>query len=119
MRDFRELQVWEKAHRLVLDVYQATGSFPDDERYALRSQIRRAASSIPANIAEGCGRASNKDLAHFVQIALGSAAELEYHLLLSRDLSYLAHEEYESLTAQTVEVKKMATSFVTYLRKNP
>lgn len=81
MKDFRDLKVWEKAHRLTLDIYKATSAFPRDEHYGPTSQIKRSCTSIPANIAEGCGRRSNAELAHFLQIAMGSASELEYHLL--------------------------------------
>jgi four helix bundle protein len=89
MKDFRELKVWEKAHALVLNLYRETTSFPPSELYGLTVQIRRAAASIPANIAEGCGRGSSADFARFLQIAMGSACELEYHLLLARDLGFL------------------------------
>lgn len=89
MRDFRELKVWEKAHCLTLAVYRATTAFPRDEVYGLTSQIRRSCASIPANIAEGCGREGDAELARFLQIAMGSASELEYHLLLTRDLDFL------------------------------
>jgi four helix bundle protein len=85
MRDFRELKVWHKAHQLTLAVYSATKTFPRDELYGLTSQIRRAAVSIGANIAEGAGKNSPAEFGRFLQIALGSASELEYHLLLSGD----------------------------------
>lgn len=87
MRDFRELKVWDKAHALTLDVCRVTKLLPREELYGLTSQIRRAAVSIGANIAEGSGKNSRPDLARFLQIALGSASELEYHLLLSHDLA--------------------------------
>jgi four helix bundle protein len=80
MRDFREFKVWEKAHSLTLDIYKATATFPRAEMYGLTSQLRRASSSIPANIAEGCGRGGNAELARFLQIGMGSASELEYHI---------------------------------------
>jgi four helix bundle protein len=112
MRNFRELHVWNKAHHLVLDVYHVTGSFPREELFGITSQTRRAATSIPANIAEGCGRGSNADLARFLQIANGSASELEYHLLLAHDLSWLPSNDYESLMSQVIEVKRMLTGFI-------
>lgn len=115
MRDFRELKVWDKAHRLTLDVYRTTKGFPKDELYGLTSQIRRAAASIGANIAEGAGKNSRPDFARFLQIGLGSASELEYHLLLSRDLGYLQPESYQTLSARVVELKKMLTGFIQYL----
>ncbi len=86
MRDFRQLMVWEKSHQLTLEIYQATGAFPREELYGLTSQIRRAAASIPANIAEGCGKDTETELARYMQISMGSASELEYHLLLAHDL---------------------------------
>lgn len=89
MRDFREIKVWHKAHGLTLDIYRSTAIFPREELYGLTSQLRRASSSIPANIAEGCGRGGNAELARFLQIGMGSASELEYHILLAHDLTYL------------------------------
>lgn len=89
MRDFRQLQVWDKAHQLTLLIYEATLKFPREELYGLTSQIRRAAVAIPANIAEGCGKDTELELARYMQISMGSASELEYHLLLARDLRYL------------------------------
>lgn len=112
MKDFRDLQVWEKSHRLVLAVYPATKSFPRDELFGLTSQIRRSASSIPANIAEGCGRRTSADFARSLQIAMGSASELEYHLLMSRDLGYLDAATYQQLDAQVVEVKRMLAALI-------
>jgi len=118
MKAFRQLQVWQKAHSIVLEIYQVTVDFPMEERFGLISQIRRASISVPANIAEGCGRGSDAELAHFLQIAMGSASELEYHLLLSNDLSYLNAMEYERIAALVVEVKKMLSSFIKKLRAN-
>ena len=112
MRDFRELKVWEKAHRLALSVYRVTAAFPTEEKYALTHQIRRAATSIPTNIAEGCGRGGEKELARFLQIAMGSASELEYHLLLCKDLGLLDTSLHHDLDKQTTEVKRMLTSFI-------
>jgi len=96
MKDFRKQKVWQKSHRLTLDLYKATMGFPKEELYSLTTQIRRAGSSIPANIAEGCGRDGDAELARFLQIAKGSASELEYHLLLSHDLGFLNDVDYES-----------------------
>jgi four helix bundle protein len=95
MEDFKNLKVWSKAHGLTLAVYQGTRTFPKDEIYGLTSQIRRASASIGANIAEGCGRRSDPEMRRFVQIARGSANELEYHLLLAKDLQFLTPEEYQ------------------------
>ena len=89
MQDYRKLAVWKRAHELTLAIYACTGGFPRDEAFGLTSQLRRSAASIPANIVEGCGRDTNAEFARFLYIALGSANELEYHLLLARDLDYL------------------------------
>src|SRR5713101_3172791 len=110
MQGFRRLNVWEKAHRLTLEVYRVTARFPKEELYALTSQLKRAASSVAANIAEGCGRGSDADFARFLLIAMGSASELEYHLLLVRDLKFLPEADYLELERRTTEVKRMLTS---------
>ena len=89
MKNFKELIVWRKAHKMTLDVYEATGSFPKEELYGLTSQLRRSSASMGANIAEGSGRRSNNEICRFLQIARGSASEAEYHLLLARDLRFL------------------------------
>ena len=112
MRDFRKLKVWEKGHRLTLDIYNVTVSFPSEELYGLTSQMRRACAAIPANVAEGCGRGSNADLARFLQIALGSASELENHLLLAQDLAFVKPTDYERLSREVTDLKRMLTSFV-------
>jgi four helix bundle protein len=112
LKDFRELKVWGKAHQLTLDVYRATMTFPKDEMYGLTSQIRRATSSIPANIAEGCGRGSNTDFARFLQISMGSASEVEYHLLLAVDLNILTAAQHKQLELQVVEVKRMLSALI-------
>jgi four helix bundle protein len=116
MRDFKTLIVWKKAHSLAIETYKTTITFPKDELYSLVSQIRRAAISIPANIAEGCGRGSSSEFRYFIQVSLGSAAELEYHLLLSRDLRFLSNEDYEQLTGQVTEVKRMLTGLAKKLK---
>ncbi|MFQ5520928.1 MAG: four helix bundle protein [Candidatus Methylomirabilia bacterium] len=112
MRDFRELKVWEKAHHLTLAVYNATTTFPRDELYGLTSQIRRSCASIPANIAEGCGRGGDAEFGRFLQIAMGSASELEYHLLLACDLKFLDNADYKHLASEVTEVKRMLTAFI-------
>jgi four helix bundle protein len=116
MRDFTQLKVWERSHRLTLAVYKATAAFPKEEQYGLKSQTRRSCASVPANIAEGCGRGSNADLARFLQMALGSASELQYHLLLARDLSFLNPLDFKRLTGEVTEIKRMLTSFIENLR---
>ncbi len=112
MKTFRELKVWEKAHHLTLAVYKVTQNFPKYELYGLTSQIRRSCASIPANIAEGCGRRGDAELGRFLQITMGSASELEYHLLLAHDLNFLKFSEYEPLRNDVAKVKRMLTSFI-------
>jgi len=112
MRDFRDIEVWRKGHRLALAVYGATSRFPDQEKCGLTSQARRAASPVPANIAEGCGRSGDAELARFMRIASGSAAELEYHLLLARDLDFISPEHHAELDGAANEVKKILRSFI-------
>jgi len=112
MKDFRKLKVWERAHQLVLAVYQTTASFPRDETYGLTAQIRRSASSIPSNIAEGCGRDGDTELARFCRIARGSASELEYQILLAHDLKFIPHGRYEELSQVIAEIKRMLTVLV-------
>src|SRR5215213_7560280 len=97
MGDFRNLRVWQRAHQLTLEVYGETSGFPKEERYRLTNQLRRAAASVPANIAEGCGRNGDVELARFLTIAKGSASELDYLLLLAHDLGYLKAARYEQL----------------------
>jgi four helix bundle protein len=118
MSDYRKLAVWEKAHQLTLAVYKATESFPKEELYGLTSQMRRAAISIPSNIAEGTGRGSDPELARFLQIALGSAHEVEYQALLARDLGCLNEEYYQKLYQQIEEVKRMLNGLITRLSIN-
>ncbi len=101
---------------MTLDVYKITKDFPRDELYGLTTQIRRSCASIPANIAEGCGRKGDAEFARFLQIALGSASELEYHLLLARDLGILKDIDHERLSRETTEVKQMLTSFIKKLK---
>jgi four helix bundle protein len=110
MRNYRELLVWRKAHALALAVYKDTRSFPSEERYGLTSQIRRASVSIAANLAEGCGRRSDGEMARFVQIAMGSGAELSYHLLLAKDLGLLKGGEYARLEGDVTEVMRMMSA---------
>ena|SRR5208283_4061366 len=112
MKDFRDLEVWRKAHNATLAIYRATADFPKEELYGLTSQMRRCCASIPANIAEGCGRRGNGEFHRFLQIAMGSASELEYHLLLSRDLGLLELEKFRTLTPQVIEIKKMLASLI-------
>ena len=116
MQDFRKLVVWQKAHRLTLDTYRATTSFPKEEAYGLTSQVRRASSSIPANIAEGCCRSSDGEFRRFLYYATGSASELEYHLLLARDLDFLDQQNYTLLNDQLSEIKRILITFIKKLK---
>jgi four helix bundle protein len=116
VKDFRKLQVWEKSHQLVLAIYRATVAFPQTELYGLTSQIRRASASIPANIAEGCGRDGDAELSRFFQIAMGSASEMEYHLLLAHDLGFLGDGDFKQLAPKVIEVKQMLAAFIKTLR---
>jgi len=119
MRNYKDLQVWQKAHTLALSVYRDTRTFPQDERFGLTSQLRRSASSIPANLAEGCGRRSDGEMARFVQIAMGSGAELSYHLLLCRDLEILKAAQFLRLSSDLEEVMKMLSPLSSRLRTAP
>ena len=112
MQDFRKLGVWAKSHAFTLEVYRETKSFPVEERFGLTNQLRRASSSIGANLAEGCGRFSAREKARFFVIAMGSASEVQYHLLLARDLSYLADELYRELEPKIAEIKRMLTPLI-------
>ena len=115
MSDYRKLTVWQKSRELVVSVYRATGNFPSREMFGLTSQIRRAATSIPANIAEGSGRGSNTDFVRFLHIALGSTNELETHLLISTDLGFLSVETYEPLEQNLAEVRRMLNGLINHL----
>ena len=117
MQNFRTLKVWAKAHGVTLAAYSATRTFPKSEQYGLTAQIRRSASSVCANIAEGCGRSGRLDFARFLEIAFGSASELEYHLILAVDLRLLERRDYASLDRAVVEVKRMLAGLIRTLRR--
>jgi four helix bundle protein len=108
--------VWEKAHDLTVELYQGTRSFPRQELFGPTSQIRRSAASVPANIAEGCGRGSGADFGRHLQMAFGSACECEYHLLLSRDIKLLDNELYAALEGKITEIKRMLTALMVKVR---
>ncbi|MFA5804860.1 MAG: four helix bundle protein [Melioribacteraceae bacterium] len=112
MQDYKSLKVWEKAHQLVLDIYKATNNFPKEELFGLVSQLRRASVSIPTNIAEGSSRKSIKDFIRFLEIAFGSAKEVEYELFLSNDLKYLQIEVFTKMDNQIKEIKKMLVGLI-------
>jgi four helix bundle protein len=116
VKDFRQLKVWEKAHQLALEIYRASAQFPTEELYGLTSQVRRASMSIPMNIAEGCGRNTDAEFARFLQIAMGSASETEYQLLLVFDLGFIPQEDYASLQAMVEEVRRMLSGLLKTLR---
>lgn len=118
MQNFRDLKVWDKSHSLALVVYRATVKFPREELYGLTSQMRRAAVSVPANIAEGCGRGGGPDFARYLQIAAGSASELEYFFILARELSLLNPDQERHLASEVTEVKRMLTSLIQKVRNS-
>jgi four helix bundle protein len=107
MANFKQLEVWQKAHHATLDIYRLTRSFPQDERFGLVSQMRRAAVSIGSNLAEGRGRYGDAEFGRFVQIALGSAYELQYQFLVARDVGYVTPTDYDRLNSNLEEVSKM------------
>jgi four helix bundle protein len=116
MQDYKKLKVWEKTHLLTLAVYRLTGTFPEQERFGLISQMRRSASSIPTNITEGCRRDSNADFLRFLHVAMGSSNELEYQLLLAHDLGFIDRPSYTALEQQVIEAKKMLVAFIKQVR---
>lgn len=116
MQNFKDLKVWEKSHQLTLSIYKTSANFPKEEVYSLTNQLRRASASIPANIAEGCGKNSQADLAKFLNISLGSANETEYFLILSRDLDYLTEEQFTVLSNSINEVKAMLINLISRVR---
>ena len=109
MQDFQQLKVWEKAHALTLDIYRITRDFPRAETFGLQSQMRRASVSIGANIAEGSGRSGRREFGQFLSLALGSASELEYHVLLVRDLGFIDTSAHHRISAEVLEVRRMLT----------
>jgi four helix bundle protein len=116
MRNYRDLQVWSKGHNLTLELYRVSRGFPREEIYRVTSQLRRAAASIGANLAEGCGRRTSSELA-FVRIAMGSASELDYHLLLCRDLGFMKEDDFKRTATDLTEARKMLTSFLSSVEK--
>ena len=118
MRDFRQLRVWEESHILTLEIYKSTKNFPKEELFSLTSQMRRSASSIPSNIAEGCGRGTNREYAQFLQIAMGSAYELDYQVLLSKDLKYINPSNYERINGKIDRVKRQLAALLKKVREH-
>lgn len=117
MRDFKTLYAWQKSHELIIEIYKITRQFPDEEKYGLISQIRRAATSIGLNIAEGCGRKIDKEFVNFLSIAFGSCSEVEYALLLSKDLDYISDDKYQGLNNKLSEIKRMLTALIRKVTK--
>jgi four helix bundle protein len=118
MQNYKDLKVWMKAHEFTMKVYEASKQFPREELYSLTNQLRRAASSVPANIAEGCGRKTNGDLARHLNIALGSANEAEYFLILAKDLNYLIEETFKALSILINEIKAMLIALIGKVRNS-
>ena len=116
MQNYKDLKVWEKSHHFTVAVYDCTRSFPKEELYGLTNQLRRASSSIPANIAEGCGKNSKAEFAHYLNIALGSANEAEYFLILSKDLHYLSTEIFSDFIDKINQIKAMLISLINKVR---
>jgi four helix bundle protein len=118
MQNFKDLKVWEKAHAFTLSVYKATEQFPKKEMFGIVSQLRRSSSSVAANVAEGCGRKTNGDFARFLNIALGSANESEYFLILAKDLGYLTETDFKNLSISVNEIKAMLIGLIGKVRQN-
>jgi four helix bundle protein len=116
MQNYKDLKVWEKAHHFTIQVYRISDAFPKTETYGLTNQLRRASSSIAANIAEGCGKNTKADFANFLNISLGSANEAEYFVLLARDLNYLTVSNYDELTKLVNEIKAMLINLISKVR---
>ncbi|MDQ6904774.1 MAG: four helix bundle protein [Bacteroidota bacterium] len=119
MQNYKDLKVWEKAHLFTLNIYESSKRFSKEKIYSLTNQLRRSVSSIPANIAEGCGKNSNLEFAHYLNIALGSSNESEYFLILSKDLLYLNEENYNVLFGLINEIKAMPISLINKVRSKP
>ncbi|WP_431126729.1 four helix bundle protein [Flagellimonas flava] len=118
MVDYRNYKVWQKAHLMVIEVYQTTDAFPKKEQFGLVSQINRAVISIPTNIAEGCGRETQKELTRFLYISSGSAHELEYLIMLSKELNFINDEQFSNLSSKIEEIKKMLASLIKKIKQD-
>lgn len=117
MRDYKKLDVWQKAHKLTLKVYrEVIPLMPPEEKFALSSQLKRSVYSVPMNIVEGCGKRTDKDFCHYLDNSLGSALEVEYTLLLIQDLGYIPFEKFEEINSEVNEVKAMLIGFIKFLR---
>ena len=117
MQDYHKLAIWQRSHQLTIKIYGITQTqFPREELFGQTNQIRRAVASIPTNIAEGCGRNSRAELAQFLNIAAGSASEVEYEILLAKDTGYITIEQYESLSKEITEIRSMIKKYMSQLR---
>jgi four helix bundle protein len=116
MQNFRDLKIWQKGHQLTLDIYKLTNAFPKSEMFSLMSQMRRAAISVPANVAEGCVQSSDAGFAKFLYHSLGSASELEYYVELSKDLEFINLDTHDAFLKKAIEVKRMITPFIQKLK---
>ena len=116
MRNFQELLVWKKGHELTLKIYTISSSFPKEELFGLSSQIRRSASSIPTNIAEGCGHNSNAEMKRYLTISTGSCSELEYQIILARDLGYIHQTSFKELSESVITIRRMLHTFIQHLK---
>ncbi|MFZ5494078.1 MAG: four helix bundle protein [Verrucomicrobiota bacterium] len=116
MKDYREILVWRRSHALTLEIYRLTSRFPKEEMFGLTTQMRRAAASVPANIAEDCGRDGDAELKRFMGISLGSACELDYHVQLAGDLGYLPKAEAAKVSAEVFEIRRMLGGFIQKLK---
>jgi four helix bundle protein len=116
VKEYRHLQVWARSHALTLELYRATRTFPRDEMFGVTSQLRRAAASIAANIAEGCGRDGDAELRRYLSISLGSACELDYFILLATQLGYLSTEEGSKFGSEALQLRRMLGTFIRRLK---
>jgi four helix bundle protein len=116
MKNYRELKIWQRSHALTVSLSQVTKSFPREEVFALTNQMRRASVSIPANVAEGCGREGDAELKRFLTIALGSACELDYYVLLACELGYCDESTCNPLAAEIMEIRRMLGAFIQKLK---
>jgi len=116
VKDFREILVWPRSHAFTVEIYRLSAKFPKEETFGLTSQMRRAASSIPANISEGCGRDGDPELKRFMTIALGSACELDYFILLASELGYIQPLDRGRLSGEILEIRRMLGGFIQKLK---
>ena len=115
---FEHLKVWQKSHQLVLDIYKITKKFPKEEIFSLVDQIKRSSSSIPTNIVEGNERKTKNEFIQFLYVSKGSCAETKYHLLLAKDLGYISETEYQDLNNRIIEISKMLSSFINFVKSS-